>query len=396
MSRRAAAGNDPVAIATLRAAGPTGLDALLAVYDTADEASQLRMRPAIDSVAGQRDAYASRLYWYTDLEAAEHAARTSGKPILSLRLLGRLDQELSCANSRFFRVALYANGRLSRRMRDDFVLHWSTERPAPVLTIDYGDGRKVVRTVTGNSLHYAFDSRGRLLDALPGLYGPGAFGAWLDKVEGLAKATANFEGDARDRAVAQYHRNENVLLATRWTAEAPPGAVRFAAYDTSGNGPPSALVAAPMAASKAVVEIRPVRALVPWSAGPEPSTEAWAAIGARHLDDARVDASSRALMRAKHPMNWSDARPRELTTEEFGAVVRSFERSMAEDAAHDEFVLHARIHEWIANAPGMDWARLNTMVYAALFLTPKSDPWLGLMPARAFTAIDADGLVPAR
>jgi hypothetical protein len=95
-------------------------------------------------------------------------------------------------------------------------------------------------------------------------------------------------------------------------------------------------------------------------------------------------------------MDWSDAKPRELTGEEFEAVVQSFERSMGEDAAHDEFVLHARIHEWIANTPGMDWTRLNTMVYGTLFLTPRSDPWLGLMPARAFTAIDADGLVPGR
>jgi hypothetical protein len=94
-------------------------------------------------------------------------------------------------------------------------------------------------------------------------------------------------------------------------------------------------------------------------------------------------------------MDWSDARPRDLTGEQFDALVQSFERSMSEDAAHDEFVLHARIHEWIANAPGIDWSRLNTMVYGALFLTPRSDPWLGLMPARAFTAIEADGLVPA-
>jgi hypothetical protein len=69
---------------------------------------------------------------------------------------------------------------------------------------------------------------------------------------------------------------------------------------------------------------------------------------------------------------------------------------MAEDAAHDEFVLHARIHEWFASWPGWDWPRLNAEVYKRLFRTPQSDPWLGLMPARAFTGIDADGLVPSR
>ncbi len=72
------------------------------------------LRVALDELCQQRDCYASRLYWYTDIEQAKAAARTSGKPILSLRLLGRLDEDLSCANSRFFRVALYPNVEISK------------------------------------------------------------------------------------------------------------------------------------------------------------------------------------------------------------------------------------------------------------------------------------------
>jgi hypothetical protein len=145
-----------------------------------------------------------------------------------------------------------------------------------------------------------------------------------------------------------------------------------------------------------VIEIRPVKALTPWGPEGPPLNGAWTAIAARHLDDARVDASSRALMRAKHPMDWSLGTPRELTDAQFDAMVQSFEQSMAEDAAHDELVLHARIHEWFERWPGWDWPRLNAEVYERLFRTPQSDPWLGLMPARAFTGIDADGLVPSR
>jgi hypothetical protein len=177
---------------------------------------------------------------------------------------------------------------------------------------------------------------------------------------------------------------------------APPEAVRIATYDENSDGPPSALVVAPIAITKAVVEMRPVKALAPWGPEGPPLNGAWSAIAARHLDEARVDASSRALMRAKHPMDWSLGTPRELTDAQFDAMVRSFEQSMAEDAAHDEFVLHARIHEWFASWPGWDWPRLNAEVYKSLFRTPQSDPWLGLMPARAFTGIDADGLVPSR
>ena len=46
---------------------------------------------ALDRVGGQYDNYASGLYWYTDLEKAKAAARATGRPILSLRLLGHLD-----------------------------------------------------------------------------------------------------------------------------------------------------------------------------------------------------------------------------------------------------------------------------------------------------------------
>src|SRR4051794_8465505 len=100
------------AIDALRQAGPAGFDAFLAAHkeqidkhlvegsaDSADAQWQ-RIKAALDSIAGQRDCYASKLYWFTDLEQAKAAAKAAGKPILSLRLLGKLTDEFSCANSR--------------------------------------------------------------------------------------------------------------------------------------------------------------------------------------------------------------------------------------------------------------------------------------------------------
>jgi hypothetical protein len=42
-----------------------------------------------------------------------------------------------------------------------------------------------------------------------------------------------------------------------------------------------------------------------------------------------------------------------------------------------------------------DVAVLNEKVYTELFLTPKSDPWLGLKPSDAYSALDHDGVVTA-
>ena len=72
---------------------------------------------------------------------ARGRASARASPSSRLRLLGRLDEELSCANSRFFRTALYANAAISDELRKNWILHWESVRPAPKVTIDFGDGR---------------------------------------------------------------------------------------------------------------------------------------------------------------------------------------------------------------------------------------------------------------
>jgi hypothetical protein len=145
-------------------------------------------------------------YWFTDLEAAKRQAKAEGKPILSLRLLGNLSDEYSCANSRFFRVLFYANKQINPLLRDKFVLHWSSERPVPVVTIDFGDGKKIKQTLTGNSAHYLLDDSGRPLDVLPGLYSPQEFEKWLVAGEKLA---ANWKAESittREQSLQKWHK----------------------------------------------------------------------------------------------------------------------------------------------------------------------------------------------
>jgi len=197
----------------IRRNGPAGLAMLMTQY--ADPIRQHREGSAVanwasisaelDAVAAQRDAWASGLYWYTDLDQAQAAAKRENKPIVSLRLLGRLDAELSCANSRFFRTTLYPAAEVSKRMRENFILHWSSERPAPVVTIDYGDGRKLQRTVTGNSAHYMMTGDGTVVDVLPGLYGAKPFAAWLDDAGDFARRVSDLSPSDRPTSIRAYH-----------------------------------------------------------------------------------------------------------------------------------------------------------------------------------------------
>ena len=90
-----------------------------------------KLNRELDAICKQRDCYASRLYWHTDFAQAKQAAQASGKPILSLRLLGNLDEDLSCANSRFFRITLYSHPEIAKILRDKYILHWESVRPVP-------------------------------------------------------------------------------------------------------------------------------------------------------------------------------------------------------------------------------------------------------------------------
>jgi hypothetical protein len=385
----------------LRAQGPRGLARVGAALDEArgDEAKTAGLRDALDQVAQQKDAYAARLYWYTDLDEAKRAARASGKPILSLRLLGKLTDELSCANSRFFRTMLYPSSEVKDTLAANYILHWSTERPAPVITIDFGDGRKVTRTVTGNSIHYLLDADGRPLDALPGLVGPHAFASWLkttERLRGWIASHSHEEGMREHHSVhlqllEQRYQKELTRAGLPWTR---PLAVR-ASSDTKAKVPsaPPAPMAMPVAASKAAVEGPMLRGFAPPAPPPPLESIAWARLAPFHAADAQLDAAGRAMLRAKNPRDWTDPNnPRLLDDRAFDELVARFEAALAEDTAKNELALHAAVHSWLAENPSMSLEALNENVYSTLFLTPKSDPWLGLVPAGVFTGIQDDGL----
>jgi hypothetical protein len=400
------------AIAALRSRGPDGLSLLLDVYDAevarakerpaaGDEAALVRLRGALDRVARQKEAYASRLYWFTDLDQAKRAAKDTRRPILSLRMLGNLDEELSCANSRFFRTALYPDAKVGKVLRDEFILYWSAERPAPVVTIDFGDGRTIKRTVTGNSLHYVLDSSGRVVDAIPGLYGPAAFVRAVEEAGALARATSSVDGAARVEAIRAHHAAELRKLETLWHDELTKSGVAMAdATPLPGllattTSRPSAAEAAPIGVGKGMVESRIVNALVgaPSAKGtPAPVAIPWVELADRHLADAKLDESSRRVMATKNPMDCTSS-PEPLVGSAFDAMVRGFEAAMAQDTVRNELTRHAAIHGWFVGEPGINFATLNQKVYSELFLTPASDPWLGLVPPIVYTGLENDGFV---
>jgi hypothetical protein len=390
------------AIAELRAMGPQGLRVLFEAYDAElkraasgqpvnDEAWQ-RLTAALDAVSGQRNSYASGLYWYTDLEEAKAAAKASGKPIISLRLLGNLTEEFSCANSRFFRAVLYANVDVSKYLREHFILHWKSVRPAPRVTIDFGDGRKLERTLTGNSIHYVLDTNGLPVDALPGLYGPAAFMRGLGQAETMARQVATKDASERWEALRTYHNARIQEIAREWASDVTKTGGKVPAdvvarIERRKNNP-GAIEVAPLAVSKRVVEIDILKQITADATALEAATDisAWNKIAALHSMEARLDKGSIAFITRQN----ESLRANEAL---LSRTLQNLEQYLALDTVRNEYMMRTKLHGWFATGMVLgDVERLNERVYAELFLTPRSDPWLGLYTPDVYTALDNGGV----
>jgi len=407
----------------LRSQGSRTMERVLARLDespggvgslTADEVDRL------DRLCGVRDCASLRLFWFTDLEAAKAEARASGKPILSLRLLGRLDEDFSCANSRFFRTVLYANQEIGEMLRQRFVLHWRSVRPVPRVTIDFGDGRVLEQTLTGNSIHYVLDRQGRLIDALPGLYGPSVFRRELRDIERIAERAELLLGASFHDYMQRYHGSQVIVtnnalvidleeLDRRQVAAQPrptqiqpavsaeksdsdaqiPGLLvgRVNVKDVRTSSKSSfegnvSLAVGRRPASWAVDGLVVQEPLGPADIGSTLEDERWEALGRLHPEAGRLDAASRAFLLRKQGVQDPDLAKR---------LIASFEHTVAIDTLFNEYQLHRVLHGWLEKAAAAggvkDLEEFNDRVYRDLFGTPPEDPWLGLAPNDVYSAL---------
>lgn len=381
-----AAGGDLVAARLLHEVGPLGLSALVdASVAEPGRANGEGYRRALDVVCAQYGCASSHLYWYTDFDAARREAESRRKPILALRLLGRLDEELSCANSRYFRLVLYSDPAIAGWLRENTVLYWSSERPVPKVTIDYGDGRRLVGTVTGNSVHYLLDPHGRLVDALPGLNAPHRFLAWLQGSTAQAMEWAPLPlpqylarlRDAHDHAQGAIVDELVAELVARGMSPVTARRAWVLPDAAPAPTPPTAAEAAVRALSKSAAE-RPTLTAI---GSPPPSTTQSRAIELLVLTPewrAEISQPAADLVMAQAP----PAARGDLE----GAMVRLVNR-LSEDGLRNEALLHRIIHAGLATKTSADWLEVNEWIYRDVLLTPASDPWLGLASTELLSAL---------
>jgi len=418
---QSAPGEAYVAAAELRQAGPAGMQALLQKIDSCQRDSCSAARETLDRVCGVRDCADIRLFWYTDLAEAEAAAAAAGKPILSLRLMGRLDEEFSCANSRFFRTVFYQNQEINQLLRDRFILHWRSVRPVPKVTIDFGDGQRLERTLTGNSIHYVLDSRGRLLDALPGLYGPETFqraleeglgaareAARLDDAQLVSWATTRHAQQLNDRAESYLSDLQAVRKAENPEATRKAEEARRAVVAKAEEPPDTEAVSITQAELERIPTSRD-----PWAilqAIPGVLTDrinvGGVETGSKQTGEQMIlqalagvtDAQLRSLAQLRRPRIHLDAASRAFLLRKHGVtdpqegdrLVDAFESTVALDEVIDEYRTGPAILRALSDRKvreDLDLEPFNQWVYEKVFRTPLSDPWLGLAPEEVYVAL---------
>ena len=123
------------------------------------------------------------------------------------------------------------------------------------------------------------------------------------------------------------------------------------------------------------------------------------------VEEGALDQASIRLIRSENPAAGDAQRlsfSKSLAEDPVFRLVRNLERTIRIDTVRNEYLLHRQLHDWLAAAATGTGARdaailaqelndLNTGVYATLFRSPLHDPWLGLLPADTYNALDNGG-----
>ncbi|MGI9465566.1 MAG: hypothetical protein ACR2OA_00445 [Rubripirellula sp.] len=340
----------------LRALGPAGLAATIEAWKTESQRgadpSQLRlMDQQIDLIAGQKQARACNLYWYKSLSVAKAKSIVFKRPILSLRLLGHLDEDLSCANSRFFRRFLYTNPQIADFLGQHFILHWQPVCDVPIATVDFGNGRKLQQPIIGNSVHLAVTGEGRVIDALPGLVTPTEFMNWAQSLLDLHTTCLSLPATDFQQHLQRWHQNR-----AQRRREQSELTIRV---------------------DQKVSDLNPIDPR--WKMAAEQSK-----LTIKRSDPTLLgkDIPTAAAAMRTAPLKMAAELP-------LFRMVDSLVPRAAEDSFFNLYGLQPKLDDWYTrDLTTGDYDKLTNQIYEELFLMPLNDPWLGLSPKDRSIALD--------
>ncbi len=194
-----------------------------------------------------------------------------------------------------------------------------------------------------------------------------------------------------------YHRNRLNAINLDWFSDTQRigGKIPQGVTVRKVNGTPQALEIASLAVTKAITEASILRSMTAGSEalGGVTDEAAWKKIANSHLADAQLDARSISLIKRQTQRVFEVDGSDLDSAKGFTKLVQALQLNIALDTVRNEYLLHTKLHAWLALDKSHDLQKLNERVYAELFLTPSSDPWLGLFSAETYTALENGGIV---
>jgi hypothetical protein len=98
---------------------------------------------------------------------------------------------------------LFSDKDIAAFIDSSFEPAWESVRPVPMIFVDFGNGKKITRTLHGNIATYVCNSNGEIIDVLPGLYDAVTYKDRLNKLRELAE---QLKIDRDSRKLIAYHR----------------------------------------------------------------------------------------------------------------------------------------------------------------------------------------------
>ena len=222
---------------------------------------------------------------------------------------------------------LFSDDSVASFVNGNFEPAWESVRPVPLVHIDFGNGKVLTRTLHGNILTSVCTPEGLVLDALPGLYAPGAYLQALDQLRLLARYLQRRPAARRPGWGRAYHRRQADALARNQTPEQFSVGLRT------------------LAITKSVIE-RPLEVVL----GPPPP---WA--------------------QKVVPSSPKEDAPRRLAAEDVGTW-----KALAEDTRLNERTRRRQIHELLAGTGPVRPEKVTRPIYRDVLHADLDDPYLGL------------------
>jgi len=101
---------------------------------------------------------------------------------------------------------LFSRGDVASFINQNFEPAWETVRPVPIVTIDFGSGTVLTRTLHGNIATYVCTPDANVIDILPGVYEPIAYLDRLTRLHSIAQTIAKLRESDGEQGLANYHR----------------------------------------------------------------------------------------------------------------------------------------------------------------------------------------------